>query len=197
MEVAQYAVTIGVDYLGLVFCPFSSRYLDDLVLARDITTFAKKNGVTPVAVFNHHTTEEMEKICKHTTIETIQLHGSLSQQEQNKLSAAFKRIIVITVDERGYYELPFGLINSLNLERDFLLFDYKIPGSGKSFNHQMFFYGGDFRYFIAGGLLIENVAKYVQQFQPFGVDVSSGVEKIRGYKDFELMNTFLKEVRHA
>jgi phosphoribosylanthranilate isomerase len=47
---------------------------------------------------------------------------------------------------------------------------------------------------IAGGLNRENVCAVIRDIKPFGVDVSSGVEK-NGIKDFELMKDFINAVR--
>jgi phosphoribosylanthranilate isomerase len=49
---------------------------------------------------------------------------------------------------------------------------------------------------IAGGLTKENVCAAIQDIKPFGVDVSSGVEK-NGVKDFELMKKFIAAVRNC
>ena len=47
---------------------------------------------------------------------------------------------------------------------------------------------------VAGGLNFENVCSVIQDIEPFGVDVSSGVEK-DGVKDFNMMKEFINVVR--
>jgi phosphoribosylanthranilate isomerase len=49
---------------------------------------------------------------------------------------------------------------------------------------------------IAGGLNKDNVCSVIQDIKPFGVDVSSGVEK-DGVKDFMLMKEFIDAVRNC
>ena len=49
---------------------------------------------------------------------------------------------------------------------------------------------------VAGGLNSVNVCAVIRDIKPFGVDVSSGVEK-NGVKDVELMKGFIDAVRHC
>ena len=53
------------------------------------------------------------------------------------------------------------------------------------------------RLIISGGLDPGNAASMIKASRPAGVDVSSGVEKNRGIKDMELMESFIREVRCA
>jgi len=48
---------------------------------------------------------------------------------------------------------------------------------------------------LAGGLSAANVAAAVEQVRPWGVDVSTGVERAPGRKDPQMITTFVARVR--
>jgi phosphoribosylanthranilate isomerase len=48
---------------------------------------------------------------------------------------------------------------------------------------------------VAGGLTPLNVSEAIKTFQPFGVDVASGVEARPGKKDPEKVRAFVNAVR--
>jgi phosphoribosylanthranilate isomerase len=48
---------------------------------------------------------------------------------------------------------------------------------------------------VAGGLDASNIADAIATLRPWGVDVSSGVERTRGVKDPALIDAFCQAVR--
>jgi phosphoribosylanthranilate isomerase len=86
---------------------------------------------------------------------------------------------------------------------DAFLLDSFVPGelggSGERFNWDLALEAKKLGkpIFLAGGLTPQNVAEAVRKVQPFGVDVSSGVERFPGKKDAKKMRDFVAAVRGA
>ena len=51
--------------------------------------------------------------------------------------------------------------------------------------------------FVAGGLGPDNILDAISQLNPYGVDVSSGVEEAPGVKSFEKVSALIDSVRDA
>ena len=52
-------------------------------------------------------------------------------------------------------------------------------------------------WFLAGGINIKNIQEILNYINPFGVDLSSGVEKELGIKDNEIINNFIDKLKNA
>jgi phosphoribosylanthranilate isomerase len=82
--------------------------------------------------------------------------------------------------------------------RDEALFLYDTSrGSGEAKELPSWLHDVRERLIISGGLDAATVAGVIREYRPFGVDVSSGVEAVRGTKDYRLMKQFITEVRNA
>jgi phosphoribosylanthranilate isomerase len=76
--------------------------------------------------------------------------------------------------------------------------DRELGGSGETFDWALgksFVQKADQKVIIAGGLNPENVKEAVEQTDPFGIDVSSGVEASPGMKDVMKLKRFIEGAR--
>ena len=71
-------------------------------------------------------------------------------------------------------------------------------GTGETFDWHLAVVAKTFgRIILAGGLNPDNVAEAVKLVQPYGVDVTGGVEREKGIKDHAKIKKFITEVRRA
>ncbi|MCH9757374.1 MAG: phosphoribosylanthranilate isomerase [Gammaproteobacteria bacterium] len=194
-KLAYEAACAGADYIGLVFHEPSTRHVT-LNQAKALVFAIKQGGAIPVAICVHQTAAEIIMLCRMLGIKTVQLHGNIARAQHAKLPVDIIKIYVLPVTASG--EIAYQLADSdyLKITRDYLLFDGMSAGSGKPIlTHQIKAFAGPFRYFIAGGLNIFNVAHVIQDCSPLGVDVSTGVEESPGKKSIDLIQRFISQTQ--
>ena len=175
------AVEAGADYIGFVFA--KSKRQVSLEQARELA-----KGVTGqtkiVGVFVSPSLEELEEAIGQVPLDIVQIHGTFDEDLIPKISVPVIRAIQISDSD-----------SQVKSQADYLLFDAPIAGSGQTFDWQLL---ADKQieqdYFIAGGLTVDNVAEAKETFQPYALDVSSGVET-DGHKDLDKIKAFIERVK--
>lgn len=177
------AVSAGADYIGFVFAP--SKRQVTLGQAAELAKIIPTN-VNKVGVFVSPSRADLLEAIEKVGLDLVQVHGQVADDLFEDLPCA--SIQAVQVDGNGH--VP-------NSQADYLLFDAPVAGSGQTFDWGRL----DTRelaqpFFIAGGLNEDNVARAIQHFSPFAVDVSSGVET-DGQKDHEKIRRFIERVKHG
>ena len=181
------AVAAGADAIGLIRCQGSPRHVD-----RDrASRLAKHCGdaIVPVTLLVNPTPEDWLDL---PTI-WVQLHGQETPQCVTAASAQYSVIKAVPAHDS---QLVQAFDDHEGVQR--LLIDAPQGGSGELFDHDslaLLRHAIRTPLIIAGGLNSTNVAKAVATLQPWGVDVSSGVESTRGTKDATLIKAFCKAAR--
>jgi len=189
----------GADFIGVVFYPDSKRNINRKK-AEEIVSAIKKYKTEVVGVFVEQNAKKIAEICQHTGITIAQLHGDSAKNTVSALPENIRKIFVINVgyDENSQHStsnIKTGKSSFLDRQRDYFLYDGENPGSGRLFNLDRFTTDTKFRFFLSGGLTLENVSRAIAIVAPFAVDVSSGVEKEEGVKDAELIKKFINKVK--
>jgi phosphoribosylanthranilate isomerase len=193
-EDARAAARYGADFLGFVFFEPSPRYVAPERVKRILGQ--AESAALPVGVFVNETVENIARICRTAGIRIVQLHGDEDARMIETLRSrnfhVFKSLAVHDADSFKAFE---------KLRPDRFLLDAVHPGfrggSGKTFNWDLL----DKRpriveqSIVAGGLGPENVARLLDRFVPWGIDLSSGVESRPGRKDPRKLETLFARVR--
>lgn len=183
IEAVETAVSAGADYIGFVFAP--SKRQVTVEQAIELVKFIPSH-IQTVGVFVSPSRAELLEAVDKVGLDFVQVHGQVVDKLFENLPCG--SIQAVQVDEGGH--VP-------NSQADYLLFDAPVAGSGQTFDWgrldttklaQPFF--------IAGGLNEDNVARAIQHFSPFAVDVSSGVET-DGQKDHEKIRRFIERVKNG
>ena len=189
-EDALAAARSGATMVGLVFVPGSPREIGRA--EAEAILGALPAGVEPVALL-------AGAGAAHPVLGwwrgRVQLHGDEDEAACEAIAALGHAVM------RGF------AYSRESVERwdacdavDTLVVDGPRGGSGHGFDHAALAAlvpGLRTRVLLAGGLSPANVAAAVDAVRPWGVDVSSGVERERGTKDHALVAAFCREARAA
>lgn len=157
------------DYAGFVFyeksrrnvLPEQARHLRALIVPQ----------IKTVGVFVKAPQSQIAALCREKTIDIVQLHG----EEDNAYIARLREILPDTPVWAAYrIRTQSDIYTACESAADMVLLDNGY-GTGKTFDWSLI--GAISRPFIlAGGLTPENIPQAISRFQPYAVDLSSGVE---------------------
>ena len=178
VEAVETAVLAGADYIGFVFA--KSKRQVSLEQAHELARLV--TGKTKiVGVFVSPSLEELEQAIAQVPLDIVQIHGTFDEALIPKISVPVIRAIQLSDQEA-----------QVSSQADYLLFDAPVAGSGQTFDWNLL---KDQKiqqnFFIAGGLTVDNFRQARETFQPYALDVSSGVET-EGHKDIEKINAFIE-----
>lgn len=216
-EDAFWASSLGADFIGLNFVKDSIRKVS-LSNAKQIID-SLPSYTSCVGVFLNEDITQLIKVCKKLNINYVQLHGEETLEYCNQLKLDLPQVNIIKTikikpkEDITQQEEDYVLELSKKIEEflpyvEYILFDTYIEdqsgGTGKIFSWSIvkrikeIFNNKSiqFKFFIAGGLTAENVEEAIENLEPWGVDVASGVERLPRRKDFEKMKVFIRKVKN-
>ncbi|MCG8414945.1 MAG: phosphoribosylanthranilate isomerase [Pseudomonadales bacterium] len=190
-EDAVAAAEMGADALGLILFEKSPRAVDVSQCTELFSGLPER--VCKVAIVVNPDSSLVHEALDSGVIDMLQFHGE--EPEKFCLQFAVPYIKAIRVRD---YEQAMQEINKYPSADMFLLdrFQKNVPGgTGKTFDWSIarrIVDSTDQRVVLAGGLSPDNVAEAINQVEPFGVDVISGVEKSHGVKDLSKVERFIE-----
>ena len=188
-----------VDFFGMIFYPKSPRNIS-IENAFRLQEVSENLNVNGVGVFVNKNINDVEEIVKKINLKFVQLHGS----EGNLYIENLKKIgvkIIKSISIRNIKDI--SKINQYE-SVDYFLFDYKplkgeLPGgNAKTFDWNILKnLETEKPWFLSGGVNLNNIEQIINDINPFGVDLSSGVEKELGIKDNRIINNFIGKLNDA
>ncbi len=199
LEDVLLAGELGVDAIGLIFARRSPRLIDlDRALA---LSAAAAPATKVVALLMDNPAREVRTIVDALQPDFLQFHGN----EDDAFCAQFEIPFWKALSMRDVRAEAVPAMLSRYPSAAGFVFDGHAPGaiggSGEQFDWHAFDLdlpadGVRKPWLLAGGLDARNVAQAIV-LQPWGVDVSSGIESAPGIKDHDAMRAFVDAVRVA
>jgi phosphoribosylanthranilate isomerase len=184
---ARSAAEAGADMVGFHLCSSRRRVTPEEARAM-VEALDRRPRL--VGVFIDQSEEEVEQVAAFVGLDAVQLHGS----EAPGFRCSLPVIKALKVRD--------GAMPDAGPWSDPILLDSWSPdqrgGTGRTWDWEAARpLLASRRVILAGGLNPANVGGAVRGFRPYGVDVSSGVERSVGVKDAELVRAFVQAVRDA
>ena len=180
------AIQAKVDFIGFVFHENSPRNLE-IPAARNLAKIIPSN-IAKVSVTVNASIEKLNRIYNALTPQYFQLHGNESIEEIVAIKKQFPKVKII----KAFAICSKEDLAQITLYEDFvdhILLDNKNPGSGQSFDLSLI---KDLKtkndWFLSGGINCNNVIDMIARTNAPMIDVSSGIEEIKGKKSVALIN---------
>jgi len=181
---ALYAVECGADALGFVFYDKSPRYIkpvDAKHIIEKLPPFVERVGL-----FVNESAETINTVSKYCGISRAQIHFDVDKVFLNAIDLQTLPVVRVKSPEDLYkFEDNYRLID---------VYTEAYGGSGERLNLDWFSGVDCSKIVLAGGLTAENIIQ-IKPFGFYGVDVSSGVEHVKGKKDSNKVKQFIANAK--
>lgn len=190
---AEMVVAAGADYLGLIFVKESQRCLS-MTIAEQIRK-AVSGRISIVGVFRNAPATFVAEAARRLALDFVQLHGHESPAYCQSLSTPVIKVLELTD------QLNQDSIDQYSSCASYLLFDRpkRTHQAPVVFDPIATLRGLELKlpFFFAGNLSPETVRSPIDQLNPFGIDVASGVEAAPGIKDPDKVRAFCEACRKS
>ena len=184
LQDAIQAIDAGADALGFVFYQDSPRYITPANAKKIIDKLPPFVG--RVGLFVNEGIDTIDTISRYCDLTLSQIHFEVDEEALDMIES--KTLPVIRAKKREdilQYSNRYRLVDAYCEE---------YGGSGKRLNLEWFDGVDCSKIILAGGLTPDNLEE-LKKYNFYGVDVSSGVERIKGKKDYQKVTKFIANAK--
>ena len=206
VEHALTAADAGADFLGFVFVPGVRRQLSEQrarVIIQEYRRLHGSDGPRLVGLFANQPLKDVNRVIKRCGLDLAQLCGDEPPEYWERVTAPVIKQIKVRDGERRDEAVAEVLSRAEEVaSRGHIAMLDKheaghLGGTGRTFDWSIAREVAErFDLLLAGGLSPENVGRAIATANPWGVDVSSGVETDE-VKDPKKIIEFAQQVRRA
>ena len=188
------ACNAGADAIGYVFYQSSPRFcnIDQAIqINHTLPPFVKKVGL-----FVNPEVDFVRSVIQKNVIDIIQFHGTETHEFCSSFNFPFIKVISMKKDTNiekicdEFVDASAFLLDTFDTSQ--------FGGTGNSFDWSLIPSNLIKPIIVAGGLNPNNVSTLINNYQPYAVDVSGGVEgETKGRKSEKLMKQFIEAVKNG
>ncbi len=192
LEDAQHAVYCKADAVGFIFYESSDRYIPPQEAAVIVSRLP--DHVSKVGVFVEADERYVHEVATKVQLSAVQLYGNEGADDLIGYETSVIKVFRIKPD--------FDVEVMQNYVVDAFLLDThsetRYGGTGRTFDWNIAVKAKEYgRIILSGGLTPDNIEAAVRFVQPYGVDVSSGVESSPGKKDPNKVRDFIAKAKNV
>lgn len=190
LEDALHAVQCRADAVGFIFYEESPRFISHYHAAEIVKKLPEH--ISKIGVFVNADRKFVHDVVTHVNLSAVQLYGNEGPDDLVSFEASVIKAIRVKND--------FDVETLRNYIVDAFLLDAhkegQYGGTGKTFDWNIAVRAKEYgKVILSGGLTTENIEDAVRFVQPYGVDVSSGVEASPGKKNPEKVREFIMRAK--
>jgi len=183
-EDAIQAIDAGADALGFVFYSESPRYITPTNAKKIMDKLPPFIG--KVGLFVNEGIDTIDTISKYCNLTMSQIHSEIDEEILDLIECSTLPVIRAKRQE--------DILLFADRYRLIDVYCEEYGGAGKRLNLEWFDGVDCSKIILAGGLTPENLHE-LKDYNFYAVDVSSGVERIKGRKDYEKVSKFIQNAK--
>ncbi|MEH2150997.1 phosphoribosylanthranilate isomerase [Nostoc sp.] len=179
--------SLGATALGFICVPTSPRYVTTSQIRAAVAELP--DNIDTIGVFANATIPEIYQIVVDSGLTGVQLHGDESLNFCDQIRQVLPNVEIIKALRIRNLEHLDTAVDYTKYVDTLLLDAYhpqQLGGTGKTLDWTMLEqFSPTCPWFLAGGLTADNIVEALNQVNPSGIDLSSGVERTPGDKDLD------------
>ncbi|MFN6526234.1 phosphoribosylanthranilate isomerase [Nostoc sp. ChiSLP03a] len=179
--------SLGATALGFICVPNSPRYVTTSQIRAAVAELPA--NIDKIGVFANLSIAEISQIVADSGLTGVQLHGDESTNFCYQLRQVLPNVEIIKALRIRSLEHLDTAVDYTKFIDTLLLDAYhpqQLGGTGKTLDWTMLEqFSPSCPWFLAGGLTADNIVEALNQVNPNGIDLSSGVERTPGDKDLD------------